>query len=63
MKKTRILRRINRCGDTKYVIQQKHFLFWWWWVDAWVNSSAGAMAPTDSFDTYEEARANLCKFQ
>ena len=61
MKKVRIVRRIDVDGTVKYVIQQKHYLFRWWWVDAWINSLSGAYC-TDSFDSLEEARENLCYF-
>jgi hypothetical protein len=59
--KTRIVKRTNVDGIVEYVIQQTHFIFWWWWVDAWINSSAGACC-TDSFNTLEEAKKNLCYF-
>lgn len=61
MKKTRIIKRIEPGGRTRYVIQQKHLLFRWMWVDAWVNSIAGA-ACTDDFETLEEAKQSLCYF-
>ncbi len=61
MKKVRIIKRTNPDGRVKFVIQQKHSLFRWWWVDAWVNSWDGA-ACTDSWDTLEEAKKNLCYF-
>lgn len=61
MKKTRILQRVSPDGRTTYTIQQKHFIFFWWWVDAWINSTSGA-ACQDTWDTYEEALANLCYF-
>jgi len=59
--KTRIVKRKYVDGRVSYVIQQKHFLFRWWWVDAWVNSMADA-ACTDSFDSLEKAKKNLCYF-
>ena len=59
--KTRIVKRTDVDGITKYIIQQKHFIFWWWWVDAWINSSSGAWCK-DDFDTLEEAKKNLCYF-
>jgi len=61
MKQVRIIERTNPDRRVRYVIQQKHYLFRWWWVDAWINSSSGAYC-TDSFDTLEEARENLCYF-
>lgn len=59
--KTRIVKRTGVDGSIRYVIQQKHHIFRWQWVDAWVNSMLGA-ACTDSFDTLQEARDNLCYF-
>jgi len=59
--KSRIVKRTHVDGRTSYVIQQRHFVFRWWWVDAWINSSSGA-ACTDSFDTLEKAKSNLCYF-
>jgi hypothetical protein len=59
--KTRIIERTGPSGRVSYVIQQPHFLFRWWWVDAWINSMCGANCQ-DSFDTMEEAKANLCYF-
>jgi len=61
MKKTRIIKRTMSNGRTRYIIQQKHFLFRWWWVDAWINSSCGAWC-TDDFDTLKEAKENICYF-
>lgn len=61
MKKCRIIERISPNGRVLYVIQQKHFLFFWLWVDAWENSMDGAYC-RDSWDTLEEAQANLCHF-
>ena len=61
MKKVRIIKRTTPDGRIRYVIQQKHFLFRWWWVDAWLNSPSGADC-TDSFNTIEEAKENLCYF-
>lgn len=59
--KCRIIERIGPDGHTKYIIQQKHFLFRWYWVDAWINSGCGAWC-TDDFGTLEEAKKNLCYF-
>ena len=60
MKKCRIIeRKFN--GKSKYVIQQKHFLFRWWWVDAWVNSISGACCDCE-YDTLQEATNNLKYF-
>ena len=56
----RIIKRVGVDGHTKFIIQQKHFLFRWWWVDAWVNS--GSVWTKDDFDTLEEAKKNLCYF-
>ena len=56
----RIVKRTHADGIVKYIIQQKHFIFRWW-VDAWINSSCGAWCK-DDFDTYEEAKKNLCYF-
>ena len=61
MKKVRIIERTGVKNNITYVIQQKHFLFRWWWVDAWVNSLDGT-ACVDYFNTYEEAKQNLCYF-
>jgi len=61
MRKVRIVERTGPDGRIRFVIQQKHFLFRWWWVDAWINSSSGAYC-TDSFDTLEEAKENICYF-
>ena len=61
MRKVRIVERTEPCGRVTYIIQQKHDLFRWWWVDAWINSTCGAVC-TDNFDTLEEAEANLCYF-
>ena len=61
MKKTRIIKRTDPCGRVNFVIQQKHYMFFWWWVDAWANSWDGA-ACVDSFDSLEEAKENLCRF-
>lgn len=61
MKKVRIVKRTLPGGLVRYVIQQRHFLFFWWWVDAWMNSSCGADCK-DYFDSYEEAKENLCYF-
>ena len=60
-KRVRIVERTSPCGRISYVIQQKHFLFRWWWVDAWINSSAGALC-IDYYDTLEEAMEHLCLF-
>lgn len=57
--KTRIVKRTYPDGKVQYVIQQKHFLFRWWWVDAWMNSTPDC---EDHFDTYMEAKRNLCYF-
>ena len=59
--KTRIVKKTYPDGIVMYTIQQKHFLFRWLWVDAWINSSAGAVC-LDSFLTLEEAKRNLCYF-
>lgn len=59
MKKARIIKREYPDGSTRYVIQQKHFLFRWWWVDAWVNCGVDV---TDSFGTLEEAENKLIWF-
>jgi hypothetical protein len=61
MKKVRIVKK-TFADQTYYQIQQRHFIFFWWWVDAWVNDSAGAYAPQDTFETLEEAEANLYLF-
>ena len=58
--KTRIIKRTHVDGKTKFIIQQKHFMFCWWWVDAWMNS--GSVWCKDDFDTLEEAKKNLCYF-
>lgn len=62
MKKARIREYTSVDGSKSYTIQQRHFLFFWWWVPAWVNSSMGASAPTDTFKTLEEAQANIKYF-
>lgn len=59
MNKARIIKREYPDGSTRYVIQQKHFLFRWWWVDAWVNCG---VETKDSFNTLEEAKNNLVWF-
>jgi len=59
MKKARIIKREYPDGSTRYVIQQKHFLFRWWWVDAWVNCGVDV---TDSFGTLKEAENKLLWF-
>jgi len=59
--KVRIIKRTNPGGRVTYVIQQKHWLVWWWWVDAWENCSWGA-ACSDTFESLEEAKRNLCYF-
>lgn len=61
MDKVRIIERTLPCGQVKYIIQQKHFLFRWWWVDAWINSLSGAWCE-DDFDSLSEAVENLCYF-
>lgn len=58
--KLRIIKRETVSG-TKYVIQERHFLFKWWWVDAWMNSWDGA-ACIDSFNSYAEAQEHLKYF-
>jgi len=57
--KTRIIERTNPDGRVQYIIQQKGFLFGW--RDAWLNSLCGAYCQ-DYFDTFEEAKYNLCYF-
>lgn len=57
----RIVKRTYPSGDTKFVIQQPHFLLRWWWVDAWINSLSGASCK-DYFDTYDEAEKALPHF-
>lgn len=59
MNKARIIKRTAPDGRIRYIIQQRHFLFRWWWVDAWVNHDVWT---TDSFDSLEEAKENLCWF-
>jgi hypothetical protein len=61
MKKVKIVK-VTYGGQTFYQIKQRHFIFFWWWVDAWVNSSMGASAPMDTFETLEEAQKNMYKF-
>jgi hypothetical protein len=61
MKKCRIIKRIDPCGEITYVIQQKHFLLRWMWVDAWVNQLF-PFALNDTFNSLEEAKRNLCHF-
>jgi len=56
--KVRIVKK-TYAGTTFYQIQQRHFIFFWWWVAGWVNSSLGASAPTDTFETLKEAEENL----
>ena len=60
MKKTRIIERIFPNGQIRYVIQQPHFLFKLWWVDAWENSLS--TDTVDDFNTFEEAKRNLWRF-
>jgi hypothetical protein len=57
--KVRIVKRVMPSGITEFTIQQRHFLFWWLWVDAWVNKGAEC---TDTFDSLEDAKRNLCFF-
>ena len=61
MKKVRIIKKTWENDRITYIIQQKHFLFRWWWVDAWINSGSGA-ACKDEFDTEQEAKDNLWRF-
>ena len=61
MKKVRITKKTLH-DQVWYQIEQRHFIFFWWWVPAWINSSAGASALRDSFDTLEQAEANLIFF-
>jgi len=61
MKKSRIIKSTYG-GQTFYQIQQRHFIFFWWWVPAWINSSLGASAPSDTFETLEEAEKNMYLF-
>lgn len=61
MKKVRIVKK-NYFGNVWYQIQQRHFVFFWWWVPAWINSISGASAPQDTFETLEQAKANLKYF-
>ena len=58
-KNVRIIERKMPDGRIEFTIQQRHFLFRWWWVDAWMNEGVEC---TDSFDTLEEAKKNLCYY-
>lgn len=58
-KKVRIIKKITKCGKTRYTIQQRHFLFFWWWVDAWINNGVDT---TDTFYSLKEAKKHLCYF-
>lgn len=57
--KARIVRITNPDKTICYQIQQRHFLFRWRWAPARVNIDVSV---TDTFQTLEEAAANLCYF-
>ena len=59
--KTRIIERTHVDGRKSWVIQQKHFLFRWLWVDAWINSSSGAIS-NYGYSSLKKAKKNLCYF-
>jgi len=58
MSKIRIIERVFK-GNTKFVIQQRHFLFNWCWVDVWINIGA---ACENTFNTLDEAKQALYFF-